>query len=741
MRIAVLDVDGTLIAGTLAGPLPTMLAEAGLVPRDRLARLRRAQVASDTEDPQAAARMNELFAAMLTDVPCRAVSAVTARLWQRQRNRLFAFARPLAAALKEAGYVPLLISGGPQEMVAYLACELGVSLFRGTQFEAADGLFTGRVAAPVAGRKDRAAQDLAGVGRIDWSGSLAVGNSLGDVSSLSRVGRPVAFEPSPALRTLARHHSWPVCDRTSLLTYLRDQAALPVSPPAPARDMRSAHRAALPASVSRVTRLLTERLLAQVGGQGAVTGECSSRVTESALMLTLLRRQKALSGVQSRLHAYLSRSRAAADAFDAAVIDATLDGIPASDRHRLIEQTFDGAAQHSSDRKKLALEAILAVVGPEPFHVDVPSHAFEHHNEATWTRLRQIAIHHLHVPDPVAPQLTARLLRLTERGQDQGIIEGNVFAHLFALLSLQRTVPGHRIIHDGITALAKAVRNDGGMPFIISEEIFCTATAGLALARAGADRQVLLAMGDYLAAQQAGNGSWAYAQDVVQTDTDTTTHVLSFLHALGPERYRAHIHAARQFLAAYLGEDGGMPTYLPGQPSEPTMTANTITALQPYHFAHVPLLERATAYLLNAQKPDGTFERSWSLSEANAMLRALNALTLAHRHNPSSHQGRLGPAIDSIHLRLLVTANPDGGWGQTPGEDSDPMSTAYTLTALASTHRTHPTVYSGLHYLLGEQNPDGGYTSPSDQAAPRPLRYTIPVLTDIFVLLALTHYA
>src|SRR5689334_22680687 len=129
MRIAVLDVDGTLIAGTLAGPLPAMLAEAGLAPGDRLGLLRRAQVASDPQDPRAAARMNELFAAMLTDVPCRAVSAVMADLWQRQRERLFDFTRPLVTTLKEAGYVPLLISGGPQEMVAHLAGELGVPLF------------------------------------------------------------------------------------------------------------------------------------------------------------------------------------------------------------------------------------------------------------------------------------------------------------------------------------------------------------------------------------------------------------------------------------------------------------------------------------------------------------------------------------------------------------------------------------------------------------------------------------
>jgi hypothetical protein len=36
-------------------------------------------------------------------------------------------------------------------------------------------------------------------------------------------------------------------------------------------------------------------------------------------MLTLLRREKALPGMQSQLHAYLSRSRRAADAFDVAL--------------------------------------------------------------------------------------------------------------------------------------------------------------------------------------------------------------------------------------------------------------------------------------------------------------------------------------------------------------------------------------------------------------------------------------
>ncbi|MGM1058409.1 hypothetical protein [Saccharothrix sp. Mg75] len=103
-------------------------------------------------------------------------------------------------------------------------------------------------------------------------------------------------------------------------------------------------------------------------------------------------------------------------------------------------------------------------MGPEPFRVDASSHAFDHHNGVT----------------PVAPEPTTRLLRPTGLGQNGDIVEGGVFAHLFALLSLHRIVPGHPVIHEGISALVKAVRDDGGMPFLVSEEIFCTATHLLA---------------------------------------------------------------------------------------------------------------------------------------------------------------------------------------------------------------------------------------------------------------------
>ncbi|WP_051766070.1 haloacid dehalogenase-like hydrolase [Saccharothrix syringae] len=734
MKIAALDVDGTLLPGALADPLPALLVDAGLTPRDRAARLRDVVATGRPEDPPPPEVVHRLFAALFTDVPVRAVSALIAGLWQERRQRLFDFTRPLVAALRGAGYTPVLISGGPEELVAHLAAELGVERFRGTRFAVEDDLYTGLVESTVEGVKDKVALDLAD-GAVAWSRSLAIGNSLGEVELFRQVGQPIAFEPSPALLALARDHAWHVADRHDLPAVVRDRLGLdwpsprPAPPPAPTGPPR------LRAAADR----LVDHVLRGVTPAGSIPGTTQSRVTESALMLTLLRRENMHPAAQHALRVHLLARAPGAGPFDAAVIASTLHGTPVPDRERLIDKTFEGSAQHPSPRHRLALAAILAAVGPEPFHVDAPAEAFEHRDGATWTRLRMMAIHHLNSADPVAPELTARLLRLTEVGQRRGVIERQAFSHLFALLALTRVAPGHPVVRAGVDALAACLNTDGGMPFATTEEVLVTSTAGLALARAGVDRRVLLAMGDYLAGRQADDGGWSNAEDVVQTDAGDTAHVVAFLHAVDPDRYRAHGERARRFLRDRVGPDGGVSTYFAGHPAEPATTADTVLALAPHAHAHRPLIERAAGFVLRAQRCDGTFGRGRSLSEAEAVFRALAALRFVHRRDPMAHEQRIGPAVRAAQRRLLTTANPDGGWGQAPGDPSDPISTAYSLVALAAEHRDSGVVRAGTAYLLREQDEDGGYTSIPDQAAPRPLPHGVTELANNFVLLAMTH--
>lgn len=106
---------------------------------------------------------------------------------------------------------------------------------------------------------------------------------------------------------------------------------------------------------------------------------------------------------------------------------------------------------------------------------------------------------------------------------------------------------------------------DGGIPFITGFEIFCTATGGLApLAHVPGQTStddVLIAMGDDLAARQQPDGGWGYAEHVRQTDVDDTAYCLQFLRALRPHHYHVAISAGEEYLLRIANPDGGFPTF------------------------------------------------------------------------------------------------------------------------------------------------------------------------------------
>ncbi len=82
--------------------------------------------------------------------------------------------------------------------------------------------------------------------------------------------------------------------------------------------------------------------------------------------------------------------------------------------------------------------------------------------------------------------------------------------------------------------------------------------------------------------------------------------------------------------------------------------------------------------------------------------------------------------------------NGDGGWGQRAGSSSDPISTAYAVMALCGQDDPGPAA-AGVQFLLRHQLTDGSIPSVSDSIGPRPFLFHVPVLADIFALMALGH--
>ncbi|MBM2623739.1 terpene cyclase/mutase family protein [Actinoplanes sp. LDG1-06] len=509
-----------------------------------------------------------------------------------------------------------------------------------------------------------------------------------------------------------------------------------------------------PRHVHAATSRLLARLGDRVGPDGAIDDRCRSRVLESALALALMTRTGLTSPARDRVVVYLEAHRDAPDKLDRVL--ATLAVRHASGRAgdedaalvaHLTEGVLGAVPGFISVRRRRMVSAVLSVLGcPVPADVAAAGGDAPAGPAHSWSVVQQAAVTLILAAATGAGDVSTAdaLDTLLATDPATSVWESYVLMHLLTLHGIAG-VAGHEArVRDGLQVLLRHQRDDGGFPFIAEMQNWCTATAGLGMAAAGAEPGVLGAMGRMLAAHRGGarlrslslgaelTGGWSIAPAVALNDVDSTACVLEFLQATDPAGFGGTVRDGVRALLAVQGEDGGFPTYVTGAASEPCMTAAAVGAL-----AAVPATaaarRRALGFLADSQQSDGGFEPGWSRSRLHTLFRARLAACSAE---PDDR--RAATLAARIERTVGETQNDDGGWGMQPGDASDDISTAYGLIALCYGSDPRP-VGRALSWLLARQNPDGGFSGPPDMVGPRPFPYHLPVLTDAPVLLAFGH--
>lgn len=166
------------------------------------------------------------------------------------------------------------------------------------------------------------------------------------------------------------------------------------------------------------------------------------------------------------------------------------------------------------------------------------------------------------------------------------------------------------------------------------------------------------------------------------------------------------------------------------------MTAAAIDAFTVDWASNEPLITAGLHFLAGAQRADGGFAPDWSSSELHTVFRAVLACTRNPVAVPEPARLVRERALDLVIQRQ----RPDGGWGQQDGDPSDPISTSYALIALCYQDDPVPAA-KAVEYLLSHQKAGGSIPSVPDSIGPRGFVFSIPVLADIFALLALGHLA
>jgi phosphoserine phosphatase len=224
VKLAVLDMDGTLFDGFLIADVVRLLAStpgcdtaSARAALDTIHRYRNGVITHD----QCAADVYTAYGRAVAGLPVTVMQDVAAQVWDRARSGLFAHAAPLVTLLRAQGMTVHLLSGSPQDVIRQAAGALGIDHFCGLTMATQNGrLLNLMLRAPALrgakrGILDRATRGIA----VDWEQSFAMGDSSADIEVLQRVGHAVAFEPDAALRLAAVEHGWPVADRHDVLTH------------------------------------------------------------------------------------------------------------------------------------------------------------------------------------------------------------------------------------------------------------------------------------------------------------------------------------------------------------------------------------------------------------------------------------------------------------------------------------------------------------------------------------------
>ncbi len=220
---AVFDIDGTVIRWQLYHAIVNQLIKQGALPQQvaeaihdaRMTWKRRTHNQSFAEYERTLVHayhdaLEHLRAEQFSD----AVDAV----FEEYKDQVYTYTRDLIRDLKAQGYLLFAISGSHQEIISKLAEYYGFDAAVGQQYEQQNGTFTGEHTMPMH-HKDTVLAELVTEYNATRQGSIAVGDSEGDIAMLEKVEQPIAFNPSAGLAAHAKTHHWQIVIERKNIVY------------------------------------------------------------------------------------------------------------------------------------------------------------------------------------------------------------------------------------------------------------------------------------------------------------------------------------------------------------------------------------------------------------------------------------------------------------------------------------------------------------------------------------------
>jgi HAD superfamily hydrolase (TIGR01490 family) len=215
-RLALFDLDGTLLAGDTDVLWCAFLVDEGILDRETFGAANREIAERYANGAIAADEFAAFYAATLAGRSAAAWAPLRERFVAAAiEPRIGVAARALVAQHRAAGDRLVLTTATNRFLTEPIAASLGIAELIATELDVdAAGAFTGRTRGFVnmrGGKLARLSAWLAAQGRgdADLADATFYSDSINDLPLLSAVGRPVVVDPDARLDAEARRRGWP----------------------------------------------------------------------------------------------------------------------------------------------------------------------------------------------------------------------------------------------------------------------------------------------------------------------------------------------------------------------------------------------------------------------------------------------------------------------------------------------------------------------------------------------------
>lgn len=227
-KFAVFDIDGTLFRSGLYREVAYEMMKMGVLPKkvleettlkNREWRHRTHGNAFEEFDMLVCDMVDQELPHIRIDDYEEAAQTVLAK----RAENIYIYTKNLIKELREQGYFLIAISGSQVELVGPFAEKYGFDTWVGQQWERGDEYFTGNIVKTHT-NKDVIIKDLMEKYDLTIKGSVAVGDSNGDVGMLNMVDHPVAFNPTQELFEHAVENGWTIVLERKNMMYTLQQS-------------------------------------------------------------------------------------------------------------------------------------------------------------------------------------------------------------------------------------------------------------------------------------------------------------------------------------------------------------------------------------------------------------------------------------------------------------------------------------------------------------------------------------